>query len=268
MLKNQLHKHLKSDNKTKLGTYFDWFIVVLIILNVSLLIVDTFNMPIWYFEISKNVEFVSIVIFTIEYLLRLWISDLNYPKLAKNKARIKHTFSFLAIVDFLAIIPFYLPLLFPIDLRVLRVLRLVRLLRLFKLNRYTNALVTIGLVFKNKRSQLFSSMLIVSLLLVISSLLMFNVEHPHQPEEFKNAFSGIWWAVATLTTVGYGDIYPITIGGKMIAGVIAILGIGLVAVPTGIISAGFVEMIDKPIEVNKHAYANIKRRDRLPKIKR
>lgn len=127
-------------------------------------------------------------------------------------------------------------------------LRIIRLFRVFKINRYTNALVSIVKVFKNKQSELLSSIFVVLLLMIVASVLMYGVENKAQPEVFRNAFDALWWALATLTTVGYGDIYPITVLGKILSAVIAILGIGLVAVPTGIISAGFMENMNKSQE--------------------
>ena len=208
-----------------------------------MVIVETFNVSDSVKVIMDYVETISVIIFTIEYLLRLWTSNLLYPNENPAKARIIYIFSFMAIIDLLAILPFYLPILIPIDLRVLRALRIVRLFRLFKINRYTNALSTIGKVFKTKASQLLSSMFVVALLILISSVLMYNIESAAQPDKFDNAFSGLWWAIATLTTVGYGDIYPVTVFGKILSTIIAILGIGLVAVPTGIITSGFMEAV-------------------------
>ena len=118
------------------------------------------------------------------------------------------------------------------------------MLRIFKLNRYTNALSSVVNVLKKKKDQLLASMFVVILLMLISSILMYYCENEAQPDVFDNAFSGLWWAIATLTTVGYGDIYPVTILGKIISAFLALLGIGLVAVPTGIISAGFSEEVN------------------------
>jgi voltage-gated potassium channel len=160
----------------------------------------------------------------------------------------------MALIDLFAILPFYVPFIIKIDLRVLRMLRIIRLFRVFKINRYTTALAIIGRVFKQKKHQLISSILVVFLLMIVASVLMYNVEHDAQPEAFSNAFSALWWAVATFTTVGYGDIYPITVMGKILSAVIAILGIGLVAVPTGIISAGFIENIDYSEEEDEKQY--------------
>lgn len=227
---------------------FDFIIIALIIVNVITIIIDTFTITDAVRNAISKIETVSVVIFTVEYLLRLWTSDMLNPDYGKIKAMVKYIFSFMAVIDLLAILPFYLPFLIPFDLRVLRTLRIVRLFRLFKVSRYTNAFTTISTVFKRKSSQLISSVFVVALLMVISSILMYNAEHDVQPDKFENAFSGLWWAVATFTTVGYGDIYPITVAGKILSSFIALLGIGLVAVPTGIISAGFVEVVTESQE--------------------
>lgn len=224
---------------------FDLSIILLIFINVCMVVLDTFTLPASFKSIFSNVEVYSVIIFTIEYVLRVWTSDLLYPSLPSWKARLKFIFSAMALIDLLAILPFYLPYIIPLDLRVLRLLRLVRLFRLFKVNRYTHALSQIAAVFKNRSGQLLSSMFVVFLLMVIASVIMYNVESPVQPDKFSNAFSGMWWAIATLTTVGYGDVYPVTVLGKVLSAIIAMLGIGLVAVPTGIISAGFMEQLDK-----------------------
>lgn len=224
---------------------FDICLIVLVLINVCLVIADTFNLPDKVRTVSYYIEVISVIIFTIEYFLRIWTADLLYPKNNWFVAKIKYIFSFLAIIDLLAILPFYLPFLITIDLRVLRMLRIIRLFRVFKINRYTNALSSIVKVFKNKQNELLSSIFVVLLLMIVASVLMYSVENKAQPEVFRNAFDALWWALATLTTVGYGDIYPITVLGRILSAVIAILGIGLVAVPTGIISAGFMENIEE-----------------------
>lgn len=228
----------------KVSKIFDLSIIALIIINVIMVIADTFALPDGIREAFYFAEIFSVIIFTAEYILRVWTSDLLYPEATPARARIKYIFSFMAIIDLLAILPFYIPFIIPIDLRVLRALRVIRLFRLFKVNRYTKALYTISSVFKKKSSQLLSSVFVVFLLMIIASVIMYNIETAAQPNVFDNAFSALWWAIATLTTVGYGDIYPITIAGKILSTIIAILGIGLVAVPTGIISAGFMEYIE------------------------
>lgn len=224
---------------------FEILIIALIIVNTSAVIAETFTLPARVQSVLSIVEFFSVIIFTAEYILRVWTSDMLHSSLSPVKSRIKYIFSFMAIIDLLAIMPFYLPMLISIDLRALRTLRLVRLLRLLKINRYTKALSTIAEVFRRKASQLVSSLIVVGLLMLVAALLMYNIEHEAQPEAFSNVFQALWWSVATLTTVGYGDIYPVTALGKVLSTIIALLGIGLVAVPTGIITAGFSEVIEK-----------------------
>lgn len=245
-IKTRVYNTIRDDDENDIiSNIFDCGIIVLIVINVILVIVDTFNISNNVRAIFDVIEIVSVIIFTIEYLLRLWTANYLYPDMSPIKARFKYMFTFMALIDLFAILPFFIPFIIPVDLRVLRTLRIVRLLRLFKVNRYTNALSTIGDVFKKKASQLLSAMLVVLLLMIITSVLMYNVENAAQPEKFENAFASMWWAIATLTTVGYGDIYPVTIIGKILSAVIALLGVGLVAVPTGIISAGFMEHINK-----------------------
>ena len=160
------------------------------------------------------------------------------------KSMLKYAFSFVGMTDLLAIIPFYLPMLIPYDLKVLRIVRMIRLFQIFKLTRYTSSMRSIWFVIRHKSAQLISSILVIFMLITIVSLIMYHVESSAQPDVFKNAFSGMWWAIATLTTVGYGDIYPITALGKFMASIISLLGIGFVAVPTAIISSGFIEQIE------------------------
>lgn len=241
-LKQKIYDIIRDDDENNAySSTFDGIIIFLIILNVVLVILDTFTLPLPLQQVSGRIEMLTVIIFSLEYLLRLWTATCKYPNRPAHIALLKYIFSFMALIDLLAVLPFYLPFVIPIDLRVLRTLRIVRLLRLFKIHRYTDDLATIGNVFKRKASQLISSMLVVSLLMIIASVLMYDIENPFQPERFNNAFSGLWWAVVTLTTVGYGDIYPITVAGKLLSTIISLLGIGLVAVPTGIISVGFME---------------------------
>ena len=228
----------KSQKGDILSTIFDYFIVILISLNVASVFLETFELSVYLNNFLRKFEIFSIIIFTIEYILRLWTSTLLYPDKNSFIARVKYIFSFMAIIDLLSILPFYLPFFFNVDLRALR---LVRLLRIFKANRYTHAIQKVLFVIKNKSTELISSIFVIFILMLISSVLMYSVESPVQPEVFKNGFSGLWWAVATFTTVGYGDIYPITSVGRFLSAIIALLGIGLVAVPTGIVTSGFME---------------------------
>jgi voltage-gated potassium channel len=184
-------------------------------------------------------------------MLRVWTADKLFPHLIARRARLKYMFSFMAIIDLLAILPFYAPFIISFDLRFLRTFRLLRLIRLLKLNRYTTALATLNDVIRGKATQILSSMLVVGLLMVISSLLMYAIENDEQPEVFVNAFTGFYWAIETLTTVSYGDIFPVTPLGRVLGAVISLLGLSLVAVPTGILSAGFMENIEREKEKAK-----------------
>jgi voltage-gated potassium channel len=152
-------------------------------------------------------------------------------------------FSTFGLIDLIAILPFYLPLLFPIDLRVVRILRIMRLIRIFKLGRYSKSLKTINSVLRETRSDLGITIFIAFIMLVLASTLMYYVEGDVQPNKFASIGHSFWWAVATLTTVGYGDVYPVTGMGKLLSGIIALIGIGIVALPTGIISSAFIEKI-------------------------
>ena len=229
---------------------FDLVSLFFILLSVSSVFIATFEGSKDYTVWFRWIEIIAVIIFTIEYLLRIWTADLLYPDAGFFGSRLKYVFSLMALIDLLAILPFYLPMFLSMNLIGIRAVRLVRLLRIFKMGRYFEALSSIGLVFKRKSREIFSSLFFVLIMLVIASLLIYYAEHDAQPKQFQNAFSGLWWAVATLTTVGYGDIYPVTPLGRFLGAIIAILGIGMVAVPTSILSAGFIEVLERD-EVKK-----------------
>ncbi len=236
----------KGDKDDHVSRYFDIFIMTLIILSVTSIIVESFESAVVSYGKYLNLfEYFSIAIFTVEYGLRLITCDFVFPSKSKLSSLIKYIISPMAIIDLLAILPMYLPMLLAVDLRFLRILRLTRLLRVFKLNRYSKSLGLLSRVLKKEKEQLIVTIFITSLLLLTASSIMYYLEHDVQPEAFPNIISSLWWAIATLTTVGYGDIYPVTALGRMLSGLIAILGIGLVAMPTGIISAGFLAEMDR-----------------------
>ncbi len=246
------HSIRVGDNQGLVSLLFNGLIVVLILVNLVIVFAETF--PVDPVERSwlDAIDMLCIIVFSIEYALRVWTADFLYSNLSPAKARLKYIFSFMSLIDLVAILPFYLPFLLPIDLKVLRTLRLIRLLRLVKLKRYLDALISIGAVFRKKASQLIASMLVLVVLMLIASTLMYNVENAAQPDKFRNALDSMWWAVATITTVGYGDVYPVTAMGKVLGSAIALLGIALIAVPTGIISSGFFELMKKEQQESKH----------------
>ncbi len=216
---------------------FDYFMVIVILLNVLALFLETFEHMQQYSTVIYAVEIATVAVFIVEYVLRIYTAEYLYPDVSRGKAIIKFIFSFEGLVEILTIIPAF----FLSGFAVFRILRVARILRLFRVNSYMDSFNVIASVLIEKRNQILSSLFIVMVLMLASSLCMYNVEHDAQPEYFKNAFSGIWWSMSTLLTIGYGDISPVTTLGRAMAIVIAFLGVGAVAIPTGIISAGFVE---------------------------
>ena len=220
---------------------FDVLMTVAILCNLFIAIFDTFEASADYKWLLHTVECVTVVGFTVEYALRVWTAEYLYPQMPPSKARWRYIFSFTGIIDLLSFLPFYLPVFFPAGIVAFRMFRVIRILRLFRVNRYYDAFNVISDVLRRKRGQIVSSVLIILILMTASSLCMYGLEHEAQPEVFKNAFSGFWWSVSTLLTVGYGDIYPVTVAGRIFGIIITFLGVGMVAIPTGILSAGFVE---------------------------
>ena len=218
---------------------FDRIIIILIILSIVITTAQTFPLPEPALIVLDAVDAVCMVAFTIEYLLRLWTADLLYPSSAHPW--LKYIVSPAAIIDLFSFLPFYLTGLVPAGMIVFRLIRVARILRLFRINRFLDPVSAILTVLQKKASLLLASFFLVFVLMFASSLLMYYVEHDAQPEIFENAFSGLWWAVSTLSTTGYGDIYPVTFLGKLMAIFITLLGMCLVAIPTGIITAGFME---------------------------
>ena len=216
---------------------FDIFIVLVIITNIGVLFLETFEELNVYAPQFKTIETITVVIFCIEYLLRIWTAEYLYPGKGQFKAVIKFLVSFDGIVDLCTILPFF----FLSGFIAFRMLRVVRIFHLFRINAYYDSFNVITSVLYEKRNQIISSVFIIMVLIMASSLCMYSAEHEVQPGVFNNAFSGIWWSISTILTVGYGDIYPVTILGKIMAIIISFLGVGVVAIPTGIISAGFVE---------------------------
>ncbi len=191
------------------------------------------------------IESVTVFFFAVDYVLRLITSNWLYPSLPRGKSLFKYVTSAAGIIDLLSFLPYYLPFFFPAGAAAFRLFRVARIFRLFRINAYYDSMHVITEVLNRKKQQLLSSVFIILILMVASSLCMYSLEHDAQPEIFSNAFSGIWWSASTLLTVGYGDIYPVTDLGKFFSIVITFLGVGMVAIPTGIISAGFVEQYQR-----------------------
>lgn len=224
---------------------FDFSILLLIFLNVLAVIVGSvpsvekrWGSPLDAFET------VSVIVFTVEYLARLWSCTADPRFSGRIRGRIRFACRPMLMIDLLAILPFYLPY-FAFDLRTLRILRLARILRVAKIARYYASLALIKSVVIAKKEELVLTSAVLVLLVVVSSSILYYCENAVQPKAFSSIPATMWWSVATLTTVGYGDMSPVTVLGKLCASLIAVLGIGMFALPTGILGAGFVEAIEK-----------------------
>lgn len=242
----RLHNIIDGNVETnRFSRYYNIFSSTLIIISILLIILESFReIKSELIELIYGVETLVVIFFTIEYVIRLITSRYLYPK-HKFAAPFLFFISFMGIIDLLSILPFYLPLFITTNLTFLRVLRLFRLMRIFKLIRYSDSVLTLGKAVSRIKTELISTLFITSIILLFSANLMYIVENKAQPDAFKNMGEALWWAVATLTTVGYGDIYPITMLGKFISGIMALIGIGIVAIPTGLLSSAFVSEIEE-----------------------
>ncbi|MBQ6389255.1 MAG: ion transporter [Mogibacterium sp.] len=226
----------------RLNQGYDIVSTLLLIINLVVSIMMTFeDFYQAHYAVLHWAEAITVAFFAIDYILRLITADKLYPEKPRNMAVVSYVFSGYGIIDLLSFLPYYLPFFFPAGAAVFRLFRVVRIFRLFRINAYSDSLTIIGRVISGKKTQILASVFIIFLLILAASLCMYSVEHEAQPDVFKNAFSGMWWATSTLLTIGYGDIYPITAAGRVLGILITFLGVGLVAIPTGIISAGFVE---------------------------
>ena len=230
-----------AEDNDNLSKFIDIFLVNLIFFNILMVILETvetlyFKYKLWfiYFELF------SVTIFSLEYISRFWSCVENKEKSETNgKARLRYIFSFSAIIDLIAILPSLLAFLFPtVDLRFVRALRIFRLL---KFSRYSNSINTLLVVLWDQRKSLGAAFFILFIVLIISSSGMYIVEKDIQPDKFGSIPQSMWWSIVTLTTVGYGDVYPVTSMGKFFGSIIIILGIGTVALPSGILASAFTE---------------------------
>lgn len=216
------------------GRWFDISIQVVIVVSLISFSVETLpNLSAQWRYILRVIEVVAVIIFTIEYLLRLWVAD----------SSLRFVFSFFGIVDLLAILPFYITS--GVDLRSIRVMRLFRLVRLLKLFRYNKAIQDLRSAFYLIREELVLFMVATLFLLYISSVGIYYFEKAAQPENFSSIFHALWWAVATLTTVGYGDVYPVTVGGKVFTFCILMIGLGIVAIPSGLLASALTKIAQR-----------------------
>jgi len=230
-------KSIIEINDNTLSRVFAFFIQALILLSVITFSVET--LP----DLEPDTRFLlrifetfSVVVFSIEYILRIYVSD----------KKLKFIFSFYGIIDLLSILPFYVAL--GIDLRSLRALRFLRLFRILKLVRYNRAMNHFNAAIKSAKEEILLFIMVTLILMYFSAVGIYYFENEAQPEHFSSIFDSLWWAIITLTTVGYGDVYPITVGGRVFTFFILMIGLGIVAIPTGIISSALTRSVDKRIK--------------------
>ncbi len=241
-----------AEIKTPFARYVRLSIAGLIMLSIVSVMLETVeeihapNADFFYW-----LEFVVVCIFSIEYFLRLW-SVVEMPKYHHPVwGRLRYMFTFMALVDLIAVLPFAIPHFVEFDLRFLRGFRLIRLLRVIKLGQYSMSLKVISTVLHKKKHDIITAMFIILLLLIISSSAMYFIEHEAQPKAFRSIPASLWWGINTLTTIGYGDVVPTTIAGKVCSAIISMLGIGAFALPSGIIVSGLIEEMHHEKEAAK-----------------
>jgi voltage-gated potassium channel len=246
-LKRRVHAILETaEEGDRLSHAFDVFLMVFIAVNVASVVLET--MPsLWasHHALFRFFELVSVIIFTVEYVLRVWSCTENPRFRHPLLGRLRFMVTPMALVDLVAILPFYLPLVMMLDLRIARVLRLFRLLRVLKMGRYSEALQGLREVVRSRREELTMALAFAGALLLLAAAVLYFVEHEAQPEVFSSIPAAMWWGIATLTTVGYGDIYPVTGVGRICGGIVAVVGVGLFALPAGILASGLSEHMEK-----------------------
>jgi len=248
-----------AESGDKASKIFDIFMVTLIFLNVAAVVLGT--VPSIQSKLANSFrvfEIISVIAFTCEYVFRVWscVEDKRFSRPVVG--RLKFIIHPLPLLDLLAILPFFLTFT-NLDLRTLRAIRLFRLIRILKASRYVNALRHFNAGLRSKREELILTTGLMLVLLIIASAVMFFAENEAQPDKFSSIPASMWWAVATLTTVGYGDVYPVTVMGKIAGAAIAVMGIGFFTLPTAILAAGLVESMrdHKTVKICPHCGKNI-----------
>lgn len=247
--RSRFHAALDPDlGRSGIARAIDLALIVLIATNVAAVILETVeSVGVPHARLFHVFELVSVAVFSVEYLLRLWIvperalaEGAAAPGRNALRARLRYAVTPMALIDLLAIAPFYLAMFFSIDLRFIRIFRLLRIL---KLTRHSAALSLVGSVLHAERRALFAAAVVMLVLLVIASSLMYFAERHAQPDAFASIPHAMWWGIVTLTTVGYGDVTPVTTTGRILGSVVAILGVGMFAMPAGILASGFAQAI-------------------------
>jgi voltage-gated potassium channel len=241
-IRNLAFRLLQPDDKTnRASRILNLFLIVLIAVNVISVVLETVeSIEARYHTLFFWIEAVSVAVFSVEYLARAWVAPEDPEFAGRRYPRLAYLLSPIALIDLVAILPFYLGFFFKIDLRFLRVLRLLRIL---KLTRYSSAMTMLLNVFREESNAFFAGFFILIVLLVLASSGAYLAEHQAQPDKFGSIPAAMWWAMATLTTVGYGDVTPITATGKVFGSLIAVVGIGMAALPAGILASGLADQL-------------------------
>ena len=242
-LRRRVYGILENAAAERKGRLLNSLLIGLILANVAAIVMSSVaEIGERYADLFELFEWFSVLVFTLEYLTRVWAAverdDGHYREPVRG--RIRYMLSPLALVDLLAILPFYLAFLVPVDLRFMRIFRLFMI---FKLTRYHASMSLLARVLRNEAGPIAAALFVLATLLMVASSFAFIAEHEAQPEVFASIPDAMWWAIVTMTTVGYGDIVPVTPLGKVIGGVIAVIGLGMVALPAGLLAAGFSEQL-------------------------
>ena len=252
--KKKVHVLLHPElGDTRWDRVVNGFIIILIILNVTAVMLETvpsIHEP--HVEFFRVFDLVSVIIFTVEYVLRVWSSNHDARYRHSIRGRLRFIFSVDGLIDLLAILPFYLNVFVGFDLRILRLLRLLRFLRLFRLTAYMRSAQMVRNVFKTRANELKLSIVLILFFVIIASCLIYFAEHLAQPDDFSSIPATMWYAVVTITSIGYGDIVPITPIGKTLSSIISLAGLPVFALPAGIITAGFIEEFRKTKRSRPH----------------
>ncbi|MEQ8665129.1 MAG: ion transporter [Rhodospirillales bacterium] len=230
---------------TRFGRFVDQALIVLITLNVAAVVLETVpEVYAGYAAAFYAFETLSVVVFTIEYLLRVWSVTEHPGEKYRHPVigRLRYMLTPMALIDLAVILPFYLSFFVSVDLRILRV---VRLLRIARLSRYSAGMRLLFQVLHDEARNIGAALFVLIVMMVLAACLVFVAEHDAQPEAFGSIPAALWWAVVTVTTVGYGDVVPVTVAGKIFSGMVGILSVGMIALPAGILASGFNEALHR-----------------------
>tara|TARA_B100002052_G_C15794707_1_gene558056 strand:- start:1 stop:900 length:900 start_codon:yes stop_codon:yes gene_type:complete len=248
MNKKSLRKRIweileKGNSNDKVSFYSDIFLITLIIFNIIAVLLETVDSIYSKFTLEFLIfERFSTAVFLIEYILRVWVCVEDKIKNNKLITRLKYASTWPAIIDLLAVLSGLLPMIFEVDLRILRALRMLRLL---KFSRYFKVMNLLLGVLKEEKQSFLAAMFLLTIAMLIASTGIYLFEKDAQPDKFSSIPEAMWWAIATLTTIGYGDVTPVTGMGKFFGAIIAIIGIGVVALPSGILASGFTDQLKR-----------------------